>query len=244
MSLVTVEGHTIHPRFVGPSSVVLDVGANLGNFATQVAERFGCVCHAVEPNPDVLAHIPAHPRVHKHRLAIAGRSGTITLNVDADDHEWSALRPLKGRRYREAIDVPAVTLEEFAAGLGLSEIDVLKLDIEGSEVEVLDACSDAFLGRVGQIALELHDFTGQVSPAEVTRVLARLRRLGFCVIKMARKSYIDTLAINRRRCPLSTAECLYLRHGVRNWHGLCRMVGRWLGAPPPPNARPSAPVRG
>src|SRR5439155_24618010 len=141
------------------------------------------------------------------------------------------------------IDVPAKTLEQVAADLGLSAIDVLKLDIEGSEVEVLDACSDEFLGRVGQIALELHDFTGQVSPADVARVLGRLERLGFLIIKMARTSYIDTLAINRNRCPLSAAECLYLRYGVRNWHGLCRMVGRWLGAPPPPNARPADPLR-
>jgi FkbM family methyltransferase len=242
MSLLTVEGHTIHPRFVGPSSVVLDVGANLGNFARQMAERFGCQCHVFEPNPDVFARIPANDRVRPHRLAIAGRGGVVLLSIDAD-HEASTLRPVAGKPYLDEIEVPAVTLEEVAGDLGLTSIDVLKLDIEGSEVDVLDACSDDFLRRVGQIALELHDFTGQVPQSEVDRVLGRLERIGFLIIKMARKSYIDTLAINRNRCPLSTAECLYLRYAVRNWRGFCRMVGRWLGAPPPPNARPAAPLR-
>lgn len=242
MSLITVEGHTLHPRFVGPQSVVLDVGANLGNFARQMVQQFGCYCHALEPNPAVFARIPPHDRIRPHQLAVAGRPGVLRLSLD-DDPECSSLRPVPGKNYRGAIDVRAVTLEEFATGQGLDRIDVLKLDIEGAEVEVLDACSDDFLRRVGQLAVELHDFTGQVSQAEIERLFGRLRRLEFSIVKMARKSHIDTLAVNRRLCPLSDAECLYLRHVVRNWHGLRRMVGRWLGAPPPPNARPAAPVR-
>jgi FkbM family methyltransferase len=242
MSLVTVEGHTIIPRFVGPASVVVDAGANLGNFARQMADRFGCRCHVLEPNPAVFAHIPAHDRIRAHQLAVAGRPGELTLRLHAD-HECSSLRPAPGERYVGEVAVRAVTLEGFAAAEGLDVIDVLKLDIEGSEVEVLDACSDEFLGRVGQLAVELHDFTGQVTQAEIDRLFARLRRLDFFVVKMARTSHIDTLAVNRRRCPVSAAEIVYLRHVVRNWHGLCRMVGRWVGAPPPPNARPAAPLR-
>src|SRR5262245_10621471 len=237
MALLTVEGHTIHPRFLGPTSVVLDVGANLGNFARQMTERFGCLCHAYEPNPAVFSRIPVGDRIRARQLAIAGRSGVVRLSIDAN-HEESSLCAVPGKTYTDEIAVPAKTLEEVAAEVGLGVIDVLKLDIEGSEVEVLDACSDELLDRVAQIALELHDFTGQVPPATVDRVLARLRRLGFCVIKMARTSYIDTLAINRNRCRISAAECLYLRYVVRNWHGLCRMVRRWLGHRLTPDRRP------
>jgi FkbM family methyltransferase len=242
MSLVTIEGHTLHPRFLGPQSVVLDVGANLGNFARLMTERFGCECYVVEPNPAVIARIAPHPRIHPHQLAVAGRAGVLRLNVHADD-ECSSLHPVPGENYVDSIEVKAVTMEEFAADLGLREIDVVKIDIEGSEVEVLDATSDEFLRRVGQLTLELHDFTGQVSQAEIDRIFARLHTLGFFLIKMARKSHIDTLAINLRRCPLSPTERMYLRHVVRNWHGLKRIAGRWLGAPPPPNARRPASVR-
>jgi FkbM family methyltransferase len=242
MSLVMVEGHHLHPRFLRPQSVVIDVGSNLGNFARQMVERFGCLVHSLEPNPAVFVQIPPHERIRTYQLAVAGRPGVLRLSID-EDPECSSLRPVPGRQYVDEVEVQAITLEAFAAGLGLNEIDVLKLDIEGSEVEVLDSCSDAFLGQVGQLALELHDFTGQVTQAEIDRTFERLRRLGFFIIRMSRHSHIDTLAINRRRCPLSAAECLYLRHVVRNWRGLCRMVGRWVGAPPPPNARPSAAAR-
>jgi FkbM family methyltransferase len=238
MSLVTLEGHTILPRFVDADSVIVDVGANLGNFSLLMAERFNCSCHAIEANPAVFNRIPPHRRIQTHQLAIAGKRGQMLLRIH-EDHECSSLSPIASEAYVGEIEVRAVTLEEFAADLNLSNIDVLKMDIEGCEMEVLDSCSDEFLGRVGQLTLELHDFTGQVSSSEVARLLNRLESLGFFVIKMARKSYIDTLAINRHRCPISSAESLYLKHGVRNWHGLKRMVGRWLGAPPPPNARPA-----
>jgi hypothetical protein len=41
MSLVTIEGHTLCPRFVSADSVVLDIGANIGTVSRLMAERFG-----------------------------------------------------------------------------------------------------------------------------------------------------------------------------------------------------------
>jgi FkbM family methyltransferase len=239
MSLVTIEGHTLCPRFVSKDSVVLDIGANIGNFSRLMAERFGCRCHAVEANPDIIGRIPVSDHIEVHHLAIAGRAGQVRLRIHQDD-ECSSLAPVPGTQYTDEIEVRAETMESLAQSLNLGAIDVVKMDIEGSEIEVLDSCSDEFLKSIAQLTLEIHDFTGQVSPAQVQRVLDRLRRLGFFVIKMARGSHIDTLAINRHRCPMSTAECLYLRYGIRNWRGLKRMIGRWLGAEPPPNARSAA----
>ena len=60
---------------------------------------------------------------------------------------------------------------------------MVKVDIEGSEIEVLDSCSDEFLKTIAQLTLELHDFTGQVSKAQPRVLEERLRRLGFFVIK-------------------------------------------------------------
>ena len=86
-----------------------------------------------------------------------------------EDHECSSIAPIAGESYIGEVEVPSVTLEEFAAAQNLSDIDIVKMDIEGSEVEVLDSCSDEFLGRCGQLSLELHDFTGQLSAQVVTR---------------------------------------------------------------------------
>jgi hypothetical protein len=38
----TIYDHTVHPRYLGPQSEVLDLGANYGLFAKAITARFGC----------------------------------------------------------------------------------------------------------------------------------------------------------------------------------------------------------
>jgi FkbM family methyltransferase len=52
--------------------------------------------------------------------------------------------------------VPAITISELMAKYRLSRIDLLKLDIEGSEKEVL-AGSVSWIADVSAICIELHD---------------------------------------------------------------------------------------
>jgi FkbM family methyltransferase len=44
----------------------------------------------------------------------------------------------------------AAILREF----GISQIEVLKMDIEGAELEVLDSPNDEFFGGIGQLTIE------------------------------------------------------------------------------------------
>jgi len=60
---------------------------------------------------------------------------------------------------------------------GLPRIDLLKMDIEGGEFAVLAARENlAWLGRVRQIALEVH-----ISAGNVPAMIQRLRDHGFIV---------------------------------------------------------------
>jgi len=52
--------------------------------------------------------------------------------------------------------VDAFTLDKVLSDRQIAFVDILKIDIEGSEKEVLE-CSDSWIGRVGVIVIELHD---------------------------------------------------------------------------------------
>lgn len=52
---------------------VLDVGAGTGHYALALAQRCNQV-HALEPNVKMLQHIPAHPRIIPHCLALGDHS--------------------------------------------------------------------------------------------------------------------------------------------------------------------------
>lgn len=67
----TIHDHTVHPRYLGVQSQVLDLGANYGLFAKAITARFGCRCIAVEPSPEPFAAIAETPLISKLQAAAA-----------------------------------------------------------------------------------------------------------------------------------------------------------------------------
>jgi FkbM family methyltransferase len=229
----TIHWHTLHPRYLGARSNVLDLGANYGLFARAITERFGCQCVAVEPSPGPFAAIPEGARISKLQAAVADKSGMMPFHV-ASESVASSLLP-NDRFHAETIDVPVLSLPDLLCQLSWSRVDLLKIDIEGAEVGLLDACPDKVLGRIAQISVEFHDFCGITPVADVKRTLARLNGLGFFSVRMSRVGHQDTWLINQRVLDISASELLFIRHGVRPWMGFKRVLARQLKALTSPN---------
>lgn len=228
MSLDLVSDHTIHPRFVTAGSVVVDLGANRGDFSAAMIARFGCRCVAVEASPATYRELERSDRLEAHNLAITPTPGPVAFNLSRVTVASSMMH--EPAEAFATVTVVGKTLEQFCRDAGVPSLDVLKMDIEGAEVGVLDACSDEFLRRIGQITVEFHDHAGLVSRAEVRRVIDRLDALGFRYFSRYLHCYYDTLFLNRQRCPISSPEYLWNRHVLRNWQGVVRRVRRHLPA--------------
>jgi hypothetical protein len=68
---------------------------------------------------------------------------------------------------------PSISETELIATAGLTGIDFLKCDIEGSEFELFTPTS-ALLAMTSQLAIELHSWAGKASD-----FIAMLREMGF-----------------------------------------------------------------
>ena len=131
---------------------VFDVGANVGEL-TLLFSRFAGAAgsvHAFEPGAASYERLSAVCRaaslrnVRLNRLALAEEAGTISLHVYDDDHlSWStrALRPLENYginvKPRATEEAPATTVDLYCESEGVAEIDLLKIDVEGAELQVL-----------------------------------------------------------------------------------------------------------
>jgi FkbM family methyltransferase len=231
----TIHWHTLHPRYLGPDSKVLDLGANYGHFAKAITERLGCHCVAVEPSPDSFTGMVSAPRISKLQLAVAAKSGNFPFHVAAQTVSSSLLG--KSATHLQTIEVPALSFADLLEKLEWTHVDLLKVDIEGTEIEMFAACPDDVLRRVAQISVEFHDFCGITPPQEVRKTLSRLHTLGFFSVRMSRIGHQDTWLVNRRLIDISTAELLVIRHVTRNWNGLTRVLKRVSS-----RARPSMPA--
>ncbi len=73
-------------------------------------------------------------------------------------------------------DVEAISVADILSEYKIEFIDVLKIDIEGSEYFVFDETSENWIDKVGVFIIELHDY---LIEGVSERVINRLRSFGF-----------------------------------------------------------------
>lgn len=224
-----IQYHTFFAPPLGAESVVLDLGASTAAFSHALAERFGCLCHAVEALPENFAAIRETDRVRKHHYAVSGTDGKVSLFAIGREFASGTLDAAYGDP-TEAVEVEGITLDRLADRLGLDRIALVKLDIEGAEYDALDAASDRLLSRCDQITCEFHDFMRPDTGPRVTAIKRRMAGLGFRAIRFTRRYHGDVLFINRT-LDLGALEYQFARTVLRNARGLRRMAERAISTP-------------
>ena len=219
----TIHDHTVHPRYLGTRSQVLDLGANYGLFAKAITARFGCRCIAVEPSPEPFAAIAETPLISKLQAAAASKSGTVPFHI-ATDSVFSSLYPTSS--VIGVIEVRAFSLPDLFDLVEVRPLDLLKMDIEGAEIELLNTCPRSILQQIRQISVDFHDHCDLTPVSEVSSTLARLHKLGFFSVRMSRQGHHDTWLINRNLCDITTAELKFIEYVAPTWMGIRRVARR------------------
>ena len=133
----------------GYATVVFDVGANRGSW-TQEALRMlpNATLHSFEPIPETYSALArgvgAGDRVRLNQLALSDRpSADLQMWTDGRDGQMSSATapPADGGR---SLVVPSTTGDEYVSSHGIEHIDLLKIDVEGHEMEVLRGFRDSF----------------------------------------------------------------------------------------------------
>jgi FkbM family methyltransferase len=144
----TMAGALLQAKLAGlaPASVV-DVGAAWGAFTETCRTVFPAARYlAVEPleenRPALVALTRKCPGVDFVIAAAAAKPGTVTLQVHPDLVGSSLYRELDiGGVNGAPRAVPAVTLDGLAADFGLAGPFLLKLDVQGAELDVLEGAA-------------------------------------------------------------------------------------------------------
>jgi FkbM family methyltransferase len=175
--------------FYAPSDgdAVVDCGANVGLFALFLAIRApGIRVHCFEPAPDTLERL--RENIETNHLDAMVTTYPYAL---AKENARRALRqhPSTGQRsfigtalyVRERSDaVECIDLASAIERCRLETVDLLKLDIEGAEVEVLESVDPSLWKRVRRVVLEYHD---DLRPGSRERVISILNAAGFHYIR-------------------------------------------------------------
>jgi len=151
-------------RLLKPNSVFVDVGANQGEFTLFAGRRFTTGrAVAFEPMPQMLAQLQENIRLNGltnvivRNTALSNQSGAMTIHsaVDEINEGVGTLYPT-GSEFQAAGTVQLEVFDEMFPRLKLDRLDVMKLDVEGSELAVLRGARESLRRFQPAILLELN----------------------------------------------------------------------------------------
>jgi len=149
------------PAGMSPGTI-LDIGANIGIAARQLAFRFpDAVIHAFEPVPEnfniLKMNVRRLPNVVPHLYGLGAADRELKMQIGGDNRAnkggYSMFAKARGAT---AVSVQVRGVRTALTELAIRAVDIIKIDTEGAEFEILSALPDEILRTVQWICGELH----------------------------------------------------------------------------------------
>jgi len=158
------------PNYINSDNpVMIDVGANIGSYTKLLMSTIpNASIWAFEPNPQTYAALKSEldaPNLETVNQGLGSSESTLKF-YDRQDRRGSSQH---GSLYRDVIEeiheaesieleVSITTLDSFARSNGIDEIQLLKIDTEGHELEVLKGATQLLdAGKIDLLHLEFNE---------------------------------------------------------------------------------------
>ena len=148
---------------VRPDTVYFDIGANIGLMAVPVLQNNPkCRVVSFEPSPNVLPYLQrtVHGSVYRERWtlvpkAVSAQSGRVTFTLsDQKNSLYDGIRPTNRVASVKQVEVETTTVDETWRALGSPAVSIIKCDVEGADLDVLNGARDCLRAERPVILLE------------------------------------------------------------------------------------------
>ncbi len=179
-----------------PVKTVLDVGACYGDYAKRFAEIWpAATIHAFEPNPETYGRLTQRVRDQDSIQPINLGAWKETAARPFHLNSWVGAcslkdRPQAGPAYHspeavhvETTEVQVTRLDTWAKDAGIREVDLLKLDIQGAELDALHGAGE-LLKSVSCILTEVHFYPNYEGAPLLADLWSFLAQRGFSLYQI------------------------------------------------------------
>jgi FkbM family methyltransferase len=178
--------HSIYDsyRAFSKGNVVVDAGARIGAFAAKVSAAIGKEGRiiAIEPEPRNFACLCKNIEANRLNNIVAvqkalwSQAQPLDLFLSGNDAAHSVHRDPFYSSTGDSICVEADTLDSILAGLDMTPVDFIKMDIEGSEIEAIKGMQNILKSRAELAIAAYHPVDGK--PA-YTAIGPQLEQMGY-----------------------------------------------------------------
>lgn len=137
---VRVEEDLKRMSHTNPLSIIFDVGANVGQTSISFSRNFpSASIYAFEPVGETYNRLQFAvrnlPKVRTFNYGLGESPGQLQVNVGEDSQFNSFKQIAKGSYRSETVNIDSI--DSFCTANKIDRIDLLKIDVEGFEIEVL-----------------------------------------------------------------------------------------------------------
>jgi FkbM family methyltransferase len=178
--------------------LILDLGMNAGDFSREMLRRYSkSRVVAVEANPQLVSTIEPQPGLRCYNYAIGPANGAVTFGIDPDNSTASSLNQTGSNRTNVVVE--GIRFADFLEKTRIDDefIDLLKIDIEGSELELFEETPAHVFSNVRQIAVEFHAFSNPEHLPRIAKIIARMESLDFHCVDFT-TNFQDVLMVNKK----------------------------------------------
>ena len=145
------------------TSLVVDGGAYVGNWSERVVEQSGARIYAFEPNPAVLPRLKdrmaRHPSVSVFEFGLGDRDLTIEMTLQGPGSSFFPENYFAKKRNVDTTTASIRDIVQVFQELDVTHIDLLALNIEGSEYEVLPRLIETgWMDRIDVVLIQFHEW--------------------------------------------------------------------------------------
>ena len=183
---------TICPDVLSSKSVIYSFGVG-NNIAwdLEMIEHYGVELHAFDPTPrsvDWIGEQNLPKSFHFHPVGLCGFDGLSEFVVPRREHQFNYSSIGSEVGSKEKINCPVKRLANLQAELGHDLIDVLKMDIEGGEMQSLpDILANSPLP--GQLLVEFHYNYPEIPYDGFLDLVGQLRTAGYRIFHISERGY-------------------------------------------------------
>lgn len=139
------------PEILTNTPIIFDVGANRGNYSRNIKKRFpNSKIYCFEPNPYIFEKINENKENNllAFNIGMSSKEGEQKMFLSKDDinGELSSLnedviKVIHQQKNTNSVNIKTTTIDKFCKDKQINNIDLLKIDTEGHELEILKGAS-------------------------------------------------------------------------------------------------------
>ncbi len=170
-------GFYVNPNLLNESSIVYSFGIGKDiSFDRTIIKKHRCKVYGFDPTPKSIEYVKTNNRNSLflfNDYGISRRTGVEIFFLPKDERGVSGSMSMNQSVSEEkTIHVKVKSFEDIAKEFGHHHIDVVKMDIEGSEYDVLETLLDSKVS-ITQLLVEFHDrcYEGEIKSKKITKLL-------------------------------------------------------------------------